>query len=292
MQISFAARAILNKLNENLSNFNFLFAAFYDIERGFEPYFKRRLAQVPMEQRGKDWISIMWSRDPQTQSWNNRQYTVTLNSSSLYAETTDVRYVYCSIVFTYISNSMSYLEKCEKNFFRYIPDGFSVYFDNTPYSEWHAKQTVKYGAIRQSRIYNGWLYKCTKAGVTGGTEPTWKTSGTITDGTAEWTPMEPTQLKVQLDNVAYSGLQKLDLDGNDSICKLDFGGRMFLPLLLGGMNSDGDDGYIVDPNDPNNNVYPRILYPRDDISFNKKGYPDYDHYITPTPEYWRNKLGS
>ena len=37
MQISFAARGVLNKLNEKLSNINFLFAEFYDFERGLDP---------------------------------------------------------------------------------------------------------------------------------------------------------------------------------------------------------------------------------------------------------------
>lgn len=288
MQISFAARGVLNKLNEKLSNINFLFAEFYDFERGLDPYFKRRLSQVPMDIRGKDWISIMWSRDPQKQSWNNRQYSVALNSSSLYAQATDARFIYCSIVFSYISNSMTYLEKCEKQFFKYVPDGFSVLFDNTPYSEWHAKKQIQVGWKRLSRIYNGYVYVCTKAGITGSTEPRWTASGEIQDGTVIWKPTEPDRLKVQFDEVAYSGIQPFGLDENDSLCKLDIGGRMFLPILLGEIDPDTGD---LDPDDPNNNFYPRILYPRGDIS-TVDAFPEYEEYVTPTPEYWRKKLGS
>lgn len=288
MQISFAARGVLNKLNEKLYNLNFLFAEFYDFERGIEPYFKRRLSQVPMAQRGKDWVSIMWSRDPQSQSWNNRQYTLTLNSTSLYTETTEVRYIYCSIVFSYISNSMTYLEKCEKQFFKYVPDGFSVMFDNTPYAEWSAKKNINLNWIRQSRIYNGYVYKCIQAGTTGTTEPIWSASSPVTDGTVIWEPMKPDQLKVQFDNVAYSGIEKYNLDENDSLCKLDIGGRMFLPILIGEIDPDTGE---LDPDDPANAVYPRILYPRADIALSDD-YPNYIEYVTPTPEYWRNKLGS
>lgn len=288
MQISFAARGILNKLNEKLYNTNFLFAEFYDFERGLDPYFKRRLSQVPMHERGKDWISIMWSRDPHIPSWNNRQYTLVLDSSSLYAETTDVRYAYCSIIFSYISNSMTYLERCEKQFFKYIPDGFSTLFDNTPYPEWSAKKQIQKGWIRMSRIYNGWLYECVQAGVTGNTEPEWSAVSNVQDGSVIWKPITPDRLKVQFDNVAYSGIEKFNLDENDSLCKIDIGGRMFLPILLGELDPNTGE---LDPNDPNNQVYPRILYPRDDVAF-IDAYPNYQEYVTPTPEYWRKKLGS
>lgn len=287
MQISFAARGILNKLNEKFNNMNFLFAEFYDFERGLDPYFKRRLSQVPMEQRGEDWISIMWSRDPQQQSHINRQFQLTLNQTSLYSQTSGVRFVFCSIVFTYISNSLSYLEKCEKQFFKYVPDGFSTMFDNTPYKEWNSKQSVKVGYVRLARRYNGFAYKCTKAGITGDTEPKWTASGEIEDGTAIWTPFKPDQLKVQFDNVAYSGLQKFNLDENDSLCKLEIGGRMFLPLIMGDVDDETGE---LDPNDPNNSTYPRILYPKGEIAF-VDDFPNYQEYVTPTPEYWEKKLG-
>jgi hypothetical protein len=288
MQISFAARGILNKLNEKFNNTNFLFAEFYDFDRGIDPYFKRRLCQVPMEERGKDWIAIMWSRDPQQRSLNNRLYTVALSTNDLYTSTTQARYVYCSIVFTYISNSMTYLERCEKQFFNYVPDGFSTYFDNTPYKSWNAKQNIAKGYRRLARRYNGYVYECVQTGTTGGSEPQWSASKEVLDGSVIWKPVEPDRLKVQLDEVAYSGLQKYSLDEEDTLCSLAIGGRMFLPLLLGELDEETGD---LDYSDSANNLYPRILYPRDDISF-INNYPEYEEYVTPTPEYWRNILGS
>jgi hypothetical protein len=264
-----------------------LFAEFYDFDRGLDPYFKRRLSQVPMAERGKNWIAIMWSRDPQQQSSNNRQYTVTLNSDSLYAETTEVRYVYCSVVFTYISNSMSYLERCEKQFFQYVPDGFSTYFDNTPYSDWNAKQKIGEGYRRLARRYNGYVYQCTQAGTTGNQEPTWTSSGEIKDGSVIWKPIEPDQLKVQIDSIAYSGLQKYSLDEEDTLCSLTIGGRMFLPLLLGEVDENTGE---LDMSDSTNGIYPRILYPKGEIS-TTNNFPEYEEYVSPTKDYWRKKLG-
>lgn len=284
MQISFAARGVLNKLNEKFYNKNFLFAAFYNFDRGIDPYFKRRLSQVPMEERGKDWIAIMWSRDPHQLSLNNRMYALNLGiTEGLYANTVDVRYVYCSIVFTYISNSMSYLEQCEKQFFRYVPDGFSTMFDNTPYKEWDANQEVKLNYKRMPRCYDGYIYECIQSGKTGGTEPIWSKSENVIDGSVIWKPLKPDQLKVQFDSVAYSGLEKLNLDAEDTLCKLDIGGRMFLPLILDDL--DPETGGVASEED-----HPRILYPKGEISLNDN-FPDYHEYVTPTPNYWRNKLG-
>lgn len=287
MQVNFAARGILNKLNEKFTNKNFLFAEFYDFNRGLDPYFKRRLSQVPMEQRGKDWISIMWSRDPQQQSYLNRQFTLRLNMTDLYADTTAVKFVFCSVIFTYISNSMTYLENCEKQFFQYVPDGFSTLFDNTPYKEWDAKQTIKKGSIRIARRYNNYIYVAQNDGVTGNQEPEWSGANEVQDGTIIWKPKEPNRLKVQFDNVAYSGLEKFDLDKEDTLCKLEIGGRMFLPILLGDIDEETGD---LDFNDPLNNRVPRILYPKGEISLNNN-FPEYQEYVTPTPEYWRKKLG-
>lgn len=287
MQVSFAARGVLNKLNEKFYNTNFLFAEFYDFERGIDPYFKRRLCQVPMEERGKDWIAIMWSRDPHTQSLNNRMYTLATKTSNLYTETTEVRYVYCSIVFSYISNSLSYLERLEKQFFKYVPDGFSTLFDNTPYPSWDGNQNIQEGWVRIARRYNGYLYRCIQSGTTGGSEPEWKASGEIHDGTTIWKPEEPDRFKVQFDSVAYSGIEKFDLDSEDSLCKLDVGGRMFFPLLLGELDPETGN---LDFSDPANNLYPRILYPKGEIAV-ADTFPEYEEYVSPTKNYWRNKLG-
>lgn len=286
MQISFAARGILNKLNEKFYNKNFLFAEFYDFERGLEPYFKRRLSQVPMEHRGKNWISIMWSRDPQQQSWNNKQYSVNLSSSSLYSQNTAIRYAYCSIVFSYISNSMDYLESCEKQFFSIIPDGFTTMFDNVPYNEWNANQKIQEGWYRIGRRYNGRVYQCVQSGVTGNSEPEWKFSQEVSDGSVVWKPIDPPiQLKVQFDNVATTGLQKYDLDTSDSLCKIDIGGRMFLPLILD--EFDPNTGEIL--GDSSGNASP-ILYPRANLSTYNR-YPEYEAWISPTPEHWENTNG-
>ena len=288
MQISFAARAVLNKLNERLNQMNFLFAEFYDFERGLDPYFKRRLSQTPMEQRGKDWISIMWSRDPQVPSWNGRLYEVTWNRTSTEQSSTTVRFVYCSIIFTYISNSMSYLEECEKHMFSYIPDGFSTLFDNTPYKEWDANTSVEEGQARIARRYNDRIYRCSKSGITGASEPAWSTKDVVLDGTAEWTPEYASQLKVQFDNVAYSGMQKFNLDENDTLCKFEIGGRMFLPVLIGAINPDTGELDFADT--VYNHKHKIIKYPRADISISSDRQPDYDEYVTPTPEYWRNLI--
>lgn len=295
MRISDGARGVLNKLNEKFSNMNFLFAEMYDFERGLDPYFHRALEKVPMEERGPNWLAIMWARDPQKQSWNNRKYELILNTTSLYASTVDVHYAYCSIVFSYVSNSMSYLERCERGFFKYVPDGFSVMCDFVPYYEWNAKQNIREGWARSARRYNGYIYRCVQAGTTGNSEPEWTSSGQIQDGTVIWVPEKPEQFKVQFDEVAYSGIEKFSLDSEDTLCKIDIGGRMFLPLMEGEVS--GNTGLPVDDDDPSSaldggHIYPRILYPKGEISISGD-FPNYIEYVAPESarQHWRDKLG-
>ena len=45
------------------------------------------------------------------------------------------------------------------------------------------------GNVRKPAVANGWWYRCTTAGTTAATEPTWGQTqgGTTTDGTCVWT---------------------------------------------------------------------------------------------------------
>mgnify|MGYP001566502770 CR=1 FL=1 len=54
---------------------------------------------------------------------------------------------------------------------------------------WATTTAFAVGDVVQATTYNAHAYKCTTAGTTGGTEPTWGTTngGTTADGTVTWT---------------------------------------------------------------------------------------------------------
>lgn len=56
-------------------------------------------------------------------------------------------------------------------------------------SAWAATTAYSLGNYRSPTVANGNLYRCTTAGTSGGTEPTWPTTigGTVADGSAVWT---------------------------------------------------------------------------------------------------------
>lgn len=64
---------------------------------------------------------------------------------------------------------------------------------------------------------NGHMYRCTTAGTTGSTEPTWPTTsgGTVTDGTAVWTEATPDfQGNSNLVEASYTGYARVALSGD------------------------------------------------------------------------------
>jgi hypothetical protein len=62
---------------------------------------------------------------------------------------------------------------------------------------------------------------------------------------------------------------------------------MFLPLLLGEVDENTGE---LDMSDSTNGIYPRILYPKGEIS-TTNNFPEYEEYVSPTKDYWRKKLG-
>lgn len=298
MQTTFAARAVLNRLNANFSNRNFLFAASYDFNRGLDPDFKRRMTQIPIAKRGKDWIAIMWSRDPESLSCMNKRFWIRRDTpDSTKKQIIFGRLVYCSVVFTYVSNSVDYLEDFTRDFFDYVPDGFNTVFFNTPFPEWKAKKAIQLNATFLSRVFNGLKYVCTKAGTTGTSEPKWTSTGTIKDGSVVWTAMQPETMSVQFDNIAMSGLTKFPLQDADTLVKFDIGGRMFYPILKENIDPNTGLPSIFDPTDPNSgkpinsdptsgDIVAVIKYPKADV------FEDLDtkavllDTVTNTPEHW------
>ena len=75
---------------------------------------------------------------------------------------------------------------------------------------WLASHAYSVGAVIQPPVANGYSYTCTGAGVSGAAQPTWPTSGTISDGTATWT--------VNLITQGSTYDSKLGLLAMDNVC--------------------------------------------------------------------------
>jgi hypothetical protein len=75
-------------------------------------------------------------------------------------------------------------------------------YENVPVSDnisaWTANTAYSLGTFVRPTTKNGFVYKCTTAGTSGSTEPSWSTveGGTVTDGTVVWTCYKPILRKI------------------------------------------------------------------------------------------------
>jgi hypothetical protein len=87
------------------------------------------------------------------------------------------------------------LHGCRTESLRFVRTGSSQYVDvractqNAAFSTWSATSALPLNYIVEKQDADGFInmYRVTTAGTTGGTEPTWPTSGTVTDGSVVWT---------------------------------------------------------------------------------------------------------
>ncbi len=61
------------------------------------------------------------------------------------------------------------------------------------WDSWLASTTYTTSDYMMPTIPNGYVYQCTTAGTSASSEPTWTTSGTQNDGTAQWVPIQITE---------------------------------------------------------------------------------------------------
>lgn len=84
-------------------------------------------------------------------------------------------------------------------------------FDDTSNPAWTASTKKYLGDVVRKTVDNGYRYKCTVEGTTGGTEPTWPTTigNTVVDGSVTWTCVEIA------DNIGEGSFNYFQEDVND-----------------------------------------------------------------------------
>jgi prepilin-type N-terminal cleavage/methylation domain-containing protein len=103
----------------------------------------------------------------------------------------------------------------------------------------------------------GHYYKCTTAGTSGASEPTWSTSGTISDGTIVWTVSSGNISVWQKSNAYAAGNIVVPINNNGHYYKCQTGGTSGTSVptwLTSGTISDGtvvwtEDGTILNSSD-------------------------------------------
>lgn len=142
------------------------------------------------------------------------------------------------------------------------PTTAGVEINDASETAWTASTATAVSTKRRPTVANGYVYTCTTAGTTGGTQPTWPTTvgATVTDGTVVWTcglcafPTPHIPMPVFLDGylcIAKSGTQDVytsDLDSPDKWTAGDYISAEMYPDKIIALTKNNNYLYAVGSN--------------------------------------------
>lgn len=201
---SMAVKAVVKEVKSMLSTkFNFLAGMpdfFYDFDKGVSDQFKQYYAKIPADRRKNPWIALSYSyQSPEksdVQSRNGFCYFRKLSNSV--ARKIYFQYVKLPLLFSILTTDSKYLNEVS-NFTGIRFDwSFTCKYKDLLWPLWVPNANYPLGWYIRPSVPNGYLYKCTKLGKSGNTEPSWSIDNTITnDNEVEWTSFVPDDLLVK-----------------------------------------------------------------------------------------------
>lgn len=245
---SMAVKAVVAEVKNRLSKkFDFLKGMpefFYDFNKGVSDQFKQYYAKIPERDRTGEWIALSYSYDSVARSTVQPR-----NGFSYYRPVTEnlkrriaFQYVELPLLFSILTNSSKCLNGLANVIGRDFDWSFTVEYEDVLWPEWKSDVTVPVGWYIRPKKPNGYLYMCSKTGVTGSTEPEWSTEETYIDNTVEWKSLVPERLKVKAGSFVKNDTVITNPIENGIMYQYDFG----FTLHYTDYDDDGDLVGIID----------------------------------------------
>lgn len=180
---------------------------FYDWQQGFAEQLKQALAKIPQQDRNRPWFTILYNYgaakpnpiQPRPIPDVFRQLGYLENGDPIATEL-ECRFSQVPVVCDIITNDSNYADSLAQH--RMLRQSYweSFEYQDVLYPTWKPRMNAYYGMYMLSNIPNGCFYQCSKAGVTGRTEPKWPVmiGQTIKDGDAIWDCVSPKMAKASV----------------------------------------------------------------------------------------------
>jgi hypothetical protein len=228
---SMAVKAVVTEVKKKLATrFNTLPNIpdfFYDMEKGLTDQFKQYYAEIPEEQRANDWIALAYSYDSVNQSTiqprNGFQFPRPVtNTIKRYIE---FQYVELPLLFSVLTNNSKLFNAINSFLLIKTNYSFSCKFQDLLWPEWLPGEQYPLGWYIRPKEPNNYLYMCSKAGLSGETEPIWSTvkDNVQDDNEAQWTCIEPELWTVKAGNFVKNDTAIQNPIENGIMYQLDFG---------------------------------------------------------------------
>lgn len=227
---SMAVKAVVAEVKRQLSRkFNFLQNMpdfFYDFDKGLSDQFKQYYAKIPERERTGEWIVLSYSYDSASRSAVQPR-----NGLKCYRPVAenlkrqiDFQYVQLPLLFSVLTNNSKCLNGLSNYIGRCFDWSFSVNYQDLLWPERVSNILIPLGWYVRPSKPNGYLYICSKSGVSGNTEPDWLTGQQITnDGDCEWSCMVPDLLRVKAGSFVKNDTVIQNPIDNGIMYQYDFG---------------------------------------------------------------------
>ena len=228
---SLAVKSAVNEIRKRLAKkFDFLEeipSFFYDFELGLSDRFKQYYAKIPMCNRKNPWIALAYSYDSydksKVQPRNGFEFARPVtNKLCRYIK---FKYVEVPLLFSILTTDSKTYNALNNFVLQEFDWSFTTHFEDLLWPLWVKNQEMPLGWYVRPSKPNGFIYMCSKQGLSWKEEPKWpqEEDATIEDNEAIWVCKKPDILTVKAGDFVKNNSAIKNPIEDGIMYQLDFG---------------------------------------------------------------------
>lgn len=228
---SLAVKSVVKEVRQSLSKkFNFLEGVpdfFYDFDMGLSDRFKQYYAKIPINKRRNPWISLAYSYDSCDKSTIQPRngFKLTRPVTNILKRYIDFKYMELPLLFSILTNDSKTYNALNNFIFQKFDWSFTTHFDDLLWPLWVEDKEIPLGWYIRPSKPNGFIYMCSKPGLSGEEEPDWPKvlDETVEDNEVIWSCKKADTLTVKAGNFVKNSTSIKNPIEDGIMYQLDFG---------------------------------------------------------------------